>query len=62
MGCRGHFGPHAEISGWNTEGLIHGGAYFRNSVPFLGPGACFSKGPLTYRARRQVLKSKPVEQ
>ena len=19
MGCRGHFGPQAEISGWNTE-------------------------------------------
>ena len=24
-------------------------------------GACFSKGPGTFRARRQILKSKPVE-
>ena len=22
MGCRGHFGPQAEISGWNTEEVM----------------------------------------
>jgi len=24
MGCRGHFGPQAEFSGWNTASSAHG--------------------------------------
>ena len=30
--------------------------------PNKAPGARFSKDPETFRARRQILKSKPVEQ
>ena len=41
---------------------------FRPSFSFLAadlwlyePGACFLKGPATFRAWRQILNSKPVE-
>ena len=50
----GFWTPHCgfRISGTELQYL-----YKKN----LDSGACFSKGPETFRARRQILKSKSVE-